>query len=59
MAQVVSHQFLTMVARVHAQVSPVGFMVDEVATGQFFSEFLGFASFMYHLGDGQWAQYWL
>jgi hypothetical protein len=41
-AQAVSHRPLTAVARVHARVNPVGFMVEKMALGQFFSEFFGF-----------------
>jgi hypothetical protein len=33
MAQAVSHRPLTVAARVHAQISPMGFVVEKVALG--------------------------
>jgi hypothetical protein len=36
MAQAVSHRPLTAAAWAHAQVNPVGFVVDKVALGQVF-----------------------
>jgi hypothetical protein len=43
MVQVVSRRPLTAATRVRAQVNPVGFVVDEVALGQVFSESFGFS----------------
>jgi hypothetical protein len=44
MAQAVSRRPLTVAARVHAQVNPVGFVVDKVALGQVFIRVLRFSS---------------
>jgi hypothetical protein len=47
MAQVVSRRPLTVTARVHAWVNPVGFVVDKVALGQVFLWILRFSR-QYH-----------
>jgi hypothetical protein len=45
--QVVSYWLLTMVAQVHTQVSPVGYVIDKVALGKIFPKVLWF-SLQYH-----------
>jgi hypothetical protein len=51
MAQAVSRRSLTAVARVRTRVNPVGFVVDKVALGGFFSESFGFPlSVSFHRG---------